>query len=377
MQTIIVASNFFNVKDETVFAQQNTNVVKRNLGDYESANLQEYTKTNNTNTKTVKFYDDNKQTSVSLSSEAVDLLYSHFSKSDFMQLSDGSIGLSGEANAYVEGWFKDIAYSRDFIKSDTNNNGKIDKNELMNVKNFARHSNENQDIEVEFVMRMSQNAAGYKTGFEVLDFVNQEGAFKQTSISDELNKTIKSDKNFDGKLGYLEYQSRGESLKQGVSNWVDDALHTYLSDNRRKSITGLIVDFDGSIMKNMNGKTVDEIAAFAASRFGGLSANGGLNSSIDESTTVLKNKRLNKDEKELEALKIAYPEFENFISNNKNVSEDMLRLMKIKKKNDNKRAEFIQRNFVTNGEIDLQKFNDFREFNAKFTLSMLKVDTLV
>ncbi|MBU0502425.1 MAG: hypothetical protein KJ811_04155, partial [Candidatus Margulisbacteria bacterium] len=63
---------------------------------------------------------------VSLSSATMDKLKTHFGENDFYERKDGITRLDNKAEAFVGGWFGDIAYKREFFKADSNNDGKLD-----------------------------------------------------------------------------------------------------------------------------------------------------------------------------------------------------------------------------------------------------------
>ena len=69
----------------------------------------------NNNEQTILFADptNGNLVKLNLSTKNIEKLKSHFSNEDFYERKDGSLRLNGEAEAYVSGWFGDIAYKRE------------------------------------------------------------------------------------------------------------------------------------------------------------------------------------------------------------------------------------------------------------------------
>lgn len=110
------------------------------------------------------FFSDDKEISLNLSNESMELLTNHFSANDFLKLSNGNIGLSGKAAAFVEGWYKDIMINRNFLNADRDKNGRIENNEHLSLKNSVEDVAKNQDLSKNFgavVLRMAQSTTGY------------------------------------------------------------------------------------------------------------------------------------------------------------------------------------------------------------------------
>ncbi|MEK6658748.1 MAG: hypothetical protein AABY36_03590 [Campylobacterota bacterium] len=72
---------------------------------------------------------------VSLSSATMDKLKAHFGENDFFKREDGITRLDNKAEAFVGGWFGDIAYKREFLSADQNQDGKLDSNEYLETRN--------------------------------------------------------------------------------------------------------------------------------------------------------------------------------------------------------------------------------------------------
>ena len=96
------------------------------------------------NSSLVAFKDptNDKYVILSLKDSTLDKLKSHFGENDFFQREDGITRLDNKAEAFVGGWFGDIAYKREFLKADANKDGNLDSNEYLNTKNSFSHHGE-------------------------------------------------------------------------------------------------------------------------------------------------------------------------------------------------------------------------------------------
>ncbi|EPC4776632.1 hypothetical protein RY535_001126 [Campylobacter coli] len=207
---------FYSTKNEAVFSASKSENIKRNVADFNTDN----------NTKnSVYFFSDDKEISLNLSNESMELLTNHFSANDFLKLSNGNIGLSGKAAAFVEGRYKDIMINRNFLNADRDKNGRIENNEHLSLKNSVEDVAKNQDLSKNFgavVLRMTQSTTGY---------VENTISDKSLSIEALIDESIKSDRNFDGIITRLEYSAKGGTDMQGYTNWAIDALNDILDDS--------------------------------------------------------------------------------------------------------------------------------------------------
>ncbi len=155
---------------------------------------------------------------VSLSDETIEQLKTHFNDDDFMQREDGGVRLTGDAEAFVSGWYADIAYKREFLEADENKDGTISDDEYLNVRN-SFVSNVNMLVKVDNYARekiayYGETITQQYTKFTKLDIENMKNDSLElpSSLDDELNMTLKLDKNFDGVMSLDEsYLSIGES----------------------------------------------------------------------------------------------------------------------------------------------------------------------
>jgi len=61
----------------------------------------------------------------SLKDETLDKLRGYFGTDNIIEKEDGTIRLTSNAEAFVSGWFTDIAYKREFLIADANNDGNL------------------------------------------------------------------------------------------------------------------------------------------------------------------------------------------------------------------------------------------------------------
>lgn len=333
---------FYSTKNEAVFSASKTENIKRNVADFNTDN----------NTKnSVYFFSDDKEISLNLSNESMELLTNHFSANDFLKLSNGNIGLSGKAAAFVEGWYKDIMINRNFLNADRDKNGRIENNEHLSLKNSVEDVAKNQDLSKNFgavVLRMTQSTTGY---------VENTISDKSLSIEALIDESIKSDRNFDGIITRLEYSAKGGTDMQGYTNWAIDALNDILDDSDKAKIH-LVVDPTSKIWHSYAGKTLNEVKAYYDNPFratSGTSASGFLNIVIEEPRILPSNDL----ENEKEQLLNEFPEFRALIQNNPNITKE--KLLKLKNQ------QRITHNYQDHQKQDLQK-----EFTQNFFKTDLK-----
>ncbi|EAH4639205.1 hypothetical protein J4071_000854 [Campylobacter jejuni] len=335
MMFAVATSSFYKTQNEAVFSASKSENIKRNISDFNP----------DKNTKnSIHFFSDNKEIALNLSDKSMELLKNHFSENDFLKLSNGNIGLSGSAAAFVEGWYKDIMVNRDFLNADMDKNGKIEKNEYLALKNSVQDVAENQDLSQSdgwVVLRMAKSTTGY-VGSKISD--------KSLSIEELMDETLKSDRNFDGSISRLEYSAKGGTDMQGYTNWAVDALNDILDDDEKKEKTTLILDPYGQITPKWDGISMKEISNFYEGKgeiFNHFQLNG----------TIIQGSKASKSQKE--QLLDEFPEFRALIQNNPNITkEELLRL---------KNQQRITQNYQVHQKQDLQK-----EFTQKFFQTDLK-----
>ena len=159
---------------------------------------------------------------VSLENETIDKLKKHFEEDDFIKNEDGSLRLSDKAEKFVASWFADIAYNRDFLKADANNDGSLSEDEYSNTKN-------NFGIEAVILTQETSNSKEILySGEKVVEDKKYVSSLKSDdpkntsyrnyrefddikSLDDELNTTLQIDKDFDSKITLKEaYSTKGD-----------------------------------------------------------------------------------------------------------------------------------------------------------------------
>jgi hypothetical protein len=154
----------------------------------------------------------------SLENETLDKLRGHFGTDNVIEKEDGGIRLTGEAEAFVSGWFADIAYKREFLTADANSDGQLSEDE---------HNNTRNDFVVEgmAVIELLEKeerllAVGEKVVDNYVKALNNNGYRElqnASSLDDELNNTILLDSNFNGKMTLEEaYSHESESNAETV-----------------------------------------------------------------------------------------------------------------------------------------------------------------
>ncbi|MDO8453271.1 MAG: hypothetical protein Q7S59_01720, partial [Sulfurimonas sp.] len=136
---------------------------------------------------------------VSLSNATMDKLKLHFGENDFFQREDGITRLDNKAEAFVGGWFGDIAYKREFLSADKNQDGNLDSNEYLDTRNeffghgeLYRNGNISEIIEKSYVKTNANDSSIVR--------YNKDDYTRPSSLDEELNTTLKIDKNFDNTI---------------------------------------------------------------------------------------------------------------------------------------------------------------------------------
>lgn len=160
-------------------------------------NITYHTTTNNNESLPTIFKDptNNKYVITSMTIEVLDRLKKQFGEDDIISKKDGTVQLRDKAEAFVSGWFADIAYTREFLKSDQDNNGILSDKEILSVKN---------SLEIEINKDSKSNVTiskSYTTiNEEKLEVTKIIFPNMPISLDDELNMTLKFDYNFDGNI---------------------------------------------------------------------------------------------------------------------------------------------------------------------------------
>ncbi len=152
------------------------------------------------NEQTVVFADptNNNLVKINLSKENIQKLKEHFTdENNFYDRKDGSVRLNGKAEAFVSGWFGDIAYKREFLKADANGDGKLSEDEYQSTRNGYSIQGEAKGVG-------SKVLGITETVTETYTAPHASRPIESESIESELNFDIKADSNFDSSLTYKE-----------------------------------------------------------------------------------------------------------------------------------------------------------------------------
>ncbi|MEY4503932.1 MAG: hypothetical protein RL154_224 [Pseudomonadota bacterium] len=201
-------------------------------------NRQEHSLSAPTNTTKVMFTDslNGANVIIDIINKNVKNLQNNFSTEDFYSRKDGTIRLNGKAEVFVSGWYQDIAYTRNFIGADNNKDGQLSDSEYSDTKNEFRASGSmlvRLGSEKSFVMSADEQIekSYVNTNSEVSNTIKYNKNYRPTSISDELNTTLRIDKDLNSKI------TLEEALK---SNDVYDSLDTKdIIVEQVRQITGL------------------------------------------------------------------------------------------------------------------------------------------
>ncbi|MBZ7984862.1 hypothetical protein AVANS14531_00730 [Campylobacter sp. Cr9] len=166
-------------------------------------------KTNNFEYKTsdkelnVFFSLDNKSVGISLDKDILKDLKSFFNKNDFLE-ENGKTILKGDVANYVAGWFSEIAFDLKYLESDSDNNGVLNSEELMNTFTNGLYFNQQKNgIYVLDEIVLNEKADE--------DYLSQIGEKNINTISKMINNRIFFDKDKDGEILVKEQYIEDES----------------------------------------------------------------------------------------------------------------------------------------------------------------------
>lgn len=175
------------------------------------------TTSTNEDSLTTTFEDptNGKMVAVSLNKDVISKLEDYFGQDDIRRNQDGTVTLDNKAEAYVAGWFEDIAYNRDFLKADANNDGKLSRDEYNQTKNNFEANikvtvTKGEDVSVDVEESVGKS---YINARESDDFTSlYRSRDRAKSLDDELNMTLSIDKNFDSKVDMDEAYSTNKNM---------------------------------------------------------------------------------------------------------------------------------------------------------------------
>ncbi|MDE7216876.1 MAG: hypothetical protein K2N20_02135 [Helicobacter sp.] len=140
---------------------------------------------------------------LNLSKENLERLKGQFGKDNFYARSDGAIRLNGKAEAFVSGWFGDVAYQQNLAGADKDGSGYVGGEEWREVKTFLVNGVLDATSLVETSLKT------------YIPLGNYAGTHSFQTIEDGLNTFIEMDKDFDGHIRRI-----GELYEDGTRELV-------------------------------------------------------------------------------------------------------------------------------------------------------------
>jgi len=176
---------------------------------------------------------DDKYVILSLKDNTIDKLKSHFGKDDFYKRDDGIIRLDNKAESYVSGWFGDIAYKREFLKADSDEDGKLSYREYGQTRNeFSGHGMIGIGRVDEYV---DKNYIKNNENESQIVRYNNKNYQQPQNIDEELNTTLRINSDFNNNISLRESYNTNEnnttmSTHKLIENHVNEAIHLGLLD---------------------------------------------------------------------------------------------------------------------------------------------------
>ena len=160
---------------------------------------------------------------LNLSKENLERLKGQFGKDNFYARSDGTIRLNGKAEAFVSGWFGDVAYQQNLAGADKDGSGRVDDEELRETKTFLVNGVYDSTTLMETSLETYVKIGDYAT-------INHDTGYDDKTIEGMLNATIKLDKDFDGHI-----QRIGELYEDGMRELVAE-VDKMLDEQERNAL---------------------------------------------------------------------------------------------------------------------------------------------
>lgn len=156
-----------------------------------------------------------KMVAVSLNKDNISKLEEYFGSDDVRRNQDGTVTLDNKAESYVAGWFEDIAYKRDFLKADANNDGKLSREEYNQTKNnfeaMVKVSIDTKD-KLSVGVEESVNKSYLNAKEDDKHTSLYRSGDRAKSLDDELNMTLSIDKDFNSKVDLGEAYSTNKTM---------------------------------------------------------------------------------------------------------------------------------------------------------------------
>jgi len=206
----------------------------------ETSNISYETQHKLSNSSLVVFNDptNGKYAIVSLQNSTIDMLKNHFGEEDFYKRDDGITRLDNKAEAYVAGWFGDIAYKREFLSADSNKDGLLSDSEYENTKSdfliVGGISNDNKSLYEKVVNN-------YLT-VKDKELINYREHNKSKSIDDELDKTLSINKDMNSEISLKEAYNADSSgsyekvIYRHAKEMIPQALKDAMMEEKLKKL---------------------------------------------------------------------------------------------------------------------------------------------
>lgn len=196
-----------------------------------------------------------KMVAVSLNKDTISKLEDYFGQNDIRRNQDGTVTLDNKAEAYVAGWFEDIAYNRGFLDADVNNDGQLSREEYNQTRNNFEANLKVTVTKSDSIFVDVEESVGksYINARESDDFTSlYRSGNRAKSLDDELNMTLSIDKNFDSKVDMGEAYSTNKNMTKEElllahvnSLNIEDVVRSKVSqdaENERTDLSGSFND---------------------------------------------------------------------------------------------------------------------------------------
>lgn len=197
----------------------------------ETQNVTYQTTNENENSTNIVFRDptNGNFVQVALDNSTIDKLKKGFEEEGFHENEDGSIRLNADAEAFVAGWFADIAYNREFLSADANNDGKLSEEEYLNTYNTFGIKGVDS-FSKDGISTKESVSSTYGKMDDIKDYLYRTNTHVK-SLDDELNHTLNIDTNLDGKVSLEEaYKGDGtveEKVKNNIEKFYSNPEHEF------------------------------------------------------------------------------------------------------------------------------------------------------
>ncbi|MFA6788290.1 MAG: hypothetical protein WCR15_01200 [Arcobacteraceae bacterium] len=155
---------------------------------------------------------------VSLDNSNIEKLKSKFNNDVLLDESTNTYKLTGKAEEFVSNWFADIAYNRNFLQADENNDGMMTEEEYLKTYNDfyfygeATLSIQKDMLEVNVYEQVTQSYVPFN---HLEDNAYRRNDYAK-SLDDELNYTLLTDVDYDGKITLKEAYTQTSSVEQAI-----------------------------------------------------------------------------------------------------------------------------------------------------------------